>query len=55
MAAVTCRDSEEAHRWRDLAQGHQDVAERFERLNQLVRGDAAAYRDAPSAYQPRQV
>jgi ferric-dicitrate binding protein FerR (iron transport regulator) len=48
MAAVTCRDPEEARRWRDLAQGHQEVAESFERMNKLARGTPSAHREAPT-------
>jgi ferric-dicitrate binding protein FerR (iron transport regulator) len=49
MAAVTSRDPEEARRWRDLAQGHQEVAESFERMNQLARGTPSVRRETPAA------
>jgi hypothetical protein len=51
MAAVTCRDPEEAARWRDLSQGYQDVAALFESLNRLAHGETTLHR-APAVATP---
>jgi hypothetical protein len=53
LVALSCRDPEEARRWREIAQGHQDIAESFERMNQMVRGSASPYRAGRAAPPPQ--
>ena len=50
-SAMTCREPEAARRWREIAQGYQDVADRFDGMNRLVRGESAAYREPTSTLQ----
>jgi hypothetical protein len=49
LVALSCRDPEETRRWREVAQGNQDIAEQFERLNKSVRGTVSSWRDVPTA------